>query len=106
MNNDILDDLTSKNEVTFIPTAFNWSSIILLWIGIFFCFNEGIILNIKVIIGILLLLGATIISLYNFKLGIKVTLAIIVLGVVHLVTFYPYEFSFGFSIGETKVGLE
>lgn len=94
----------SKNKSQ--PTSLNWTSIIILWIGIVLCFFSGIISDIQVILGIILLSLSTLITYYKYELGTKITFGIIVLGVLSIVKFFPSSYSIGFGIGDYGVSFE
>ena len=99
----ILDDhLAFKGEKIVQPKLVNWTSIIILWIGILYSIFNGLIYQNKFITGIVMLLITTIFCFSNFKLGVKVTLGIIIFGVLDLVDFFPIKFNFeinGLGIG-------
>ena len=103
MNNEILDDefqiTTEKNY----PKIINWISIIMLWVGIGYCGFYGLLGEIRVIIAIVLLVVSTVLTYFNYELGINITLGIILIGILNLVDFSPIKYFFGFGIFGVKI---
>jgi hypothetical protein len=107
MEKDILDnDLTFKGENEFQPKLINWTSIIILWIGIAYSIFNGLISDTQDIAAIILLAIATIISYLNFNIGVRITLGIILAGVVNLVNFFPHRYELYFAINGFEIGFE
>ena len=68
MTEDILDiEFGTHSKKS--PNIINWASIIILWIGIGVCIAKGMIGNLKLTIGIILLAATTILTYLNFKKG-------------------------------------
>lgn len=84
----------------------NWISIFILWVGLSYSIASGLANDIKVIFAIILLIIATSLTHFNYVLGVKVTLGIIIIGVFNLVDFFHIKYSIGFGINETDLGLE
>lgn len=106
MNKEILDEnLIKKNEnnLTFLVS---WIPLFILWIGIIFQIIYGFLGDLKVLGALVLLIVATGLNYYNYKLGVKVTLGIILLGVVNLVCFIPNRYFIGFGVGSFIVEIE
>lgn len=107
MEKDLIDDESTfkgKNKVK--PKLVHWISIIILWGGIGYCFVNGIITEIQVIAGIILLTISTIITYFKYEIGVKITLGIIALGVLSLVKYFPISYSIGFGIGDFGLAFE
>jgi hypothetical protein len=107
MEKKILDDdliLQDKNKVE--PKLLNWVSILILWLGIGYCLFEGIITDMRVIAGIVLLVIATLATYFKFELGVKITLGIIVIGVFSLVKYVPISYSCEFGFGVVGFAFE
>lgn len=88
------------------PGISNWSSLVLLWIGIALCIYLGLIKETRVIVAIIGLVGASIATYINYELGVKITFGIICLGVMTLLTFYPINAGFSLNIGDFSIGFE
>lgn len=101
MEKEILDDdLAFKEKITTTTKLVNWISIIIFWIGIGYCFVSGIIRDPEVIAGIILLIVATITTYLKYELGVKITLGVIVVGVLSLVKYFPISYSISFGFGD------
>ena len=107
MEKDILDNeliFKDKNEAK--PKLINWTSIIILWGGIGYCFVNGIKTEIQIIAGILLLIISTIVTFFKYDVGVKITLGIIALGVLSLVKYFPVSYSIELGIGNFGLAFE
>lgn len=99
MTDEILDnDVISKKKNPAQLTFKNWISLLILWFGIFNCAFYHLIMDLQVLIAAILLLIATIISYLNFKLGVKLSMGLILIGALSLVQFFPHQFQIGFYI--------
>lgn len=107
MEKEILDeDLVLKEGNKTHPKLVNWISIIILWGGIVHCFLNGIITNIQVIAGLSLLIISTITMYFKYEIGVKITLGIIILGVLGIVKYSPISSLIGFRIMGFDFALE
>ena len=111
MNNEILDhEYSDPQEEIKEVRLVNYSAIILLWLGIGASLLLGWGTEMRVILASLLLGVATTICYTNFKLGVKITLAVILLGILNIVQFFPIRlflsFGFGFEDYGIQLGLE
>lgn len=106
MANEILDSDLSIGERKRKFNPSNWFAIGILWIGIIVCLQSGLIKDIQVIIAILLLIVSTVMIYRNPRLGIRITLGVILLGVLSIVRFFPTQYFIGFGIGALKIGFE
>ncbi|MFT5834929.1 MAG: hypothetical protein ACI97N_002573 [Cognaticolwellia sp.] len=106
MEHEILDDefqvKEKRNQMQFI----NWISLIILWIGIGQCGFVGITDRPKVIAAIVLLIISTITTFAKYELGVKITLGIILLGVLNFVDFSPTKYFISFGINAIEIGIE
>jgi hypothetical protein len=106
MEHEILDDefqvKEKRNQVQFI----NWISLIILWIGIGQFGFVGITDRPKVIAAIVLLIISTITTFAKYELGVKITLGIILLGVLNFVDFSPTKYFISFGINAIEIGIE
>ncbi len=105
MNNEILDDGFEYEETKRFQIV-NWISIIVLWGGIGYCGINGLLTDIKVIAALLLLILSTGITLFNYELGVKVTLGTILIGTINLIDFFPLKHFFSFGINGLEIGFE
>lgn len=106
MNEEVLDDKFQKLPKRYNPSILNWASIIILWIGIGFCFSEGLIGEVKVLIATTLLVLATIVTFLNYKLGVRLTIMVILLGTISLIEFFPTKYFISFGINTIDLGFE
>lgn len=93
MEPEILDaEFTQKKKTPNVSVG-KWFALAILWIGIAFCFARGLF-EIQFIFSILLLILATIANIRNHKSELIITLAIIILGMVKLVYYFPFDVTF------------
>ena len=105
MNPEILDDGFEHKETKRFQIV-NWMSIIVLWGGIGYCGINGLLSEVKVIAATFLLILSTGITFFNYELGVKVTLGIILIGTLNLIDFFPINHFFGFGINGFEIGFE
>lgn len=105
MNSEILDEGFETKEKNRIEIM-NWISLIILWFGIGYCGISGLFGELKVIVAIVLLIISTAITYFNYELGVKITLGIILVGVLNLVDFFPIKYSISFGVNVIEIGFE
>ena len=97
MDRDILDnDLIAEHENNFRPAIWNWVAVILLWLGLLSCILFGLH-TLRVFAAIILLSALSIFFWKNYHSGVKWIFAVIVAGVIDILTFFPVEYSIGFQ---------
>lgn len=106
MSNEILDDRFVNEEKRKRIQILNWISIIILWGGIGYCGINGLLSEIKVIAAIILLILSTGIMYYNYELGVRLTLGVILIGTINLVDFFPLKYFISFGINAIEIGFE
>ncbi len=100
MEKEILDENLDQLENTKLKANLvNWISIVILWIGIGLCVQRGLIGDLQIVAGTVLLMVATFLTHFNYKMGVLVTLGILVLGILTLVEFFPFSLTIGFGFG-------
>lgn len=105
MENQIVGQTSSLNKKMNVqPNWISWISLIILWLGICSCWQNGSITDIRVIISTALLLMVTVVHYFNFDLAIKITLGIIILGVFQILKFFPAHLTFSFEFGGLAFG--
>ena len=105
MSREIIDiefNLEEEKEVQFI----NWVSIIILWLGIGHCGWKGLIFETQVMVAIIFLIISTLLTYFNYTLGIKTTLGIIILGMLALIQFFPVSYYWFFSLNGFGIGID
>ncbi|MEL6867781.1 MAG: hypothetical protein AAFP19_25370 [Bacteroidota bacterium] len=101
MEKDLLDDdLFLQPTKKALPKIVNWTSLILLWLGIGYTTSFSIIDDAQLFLAMSLLCTSALVSYFNFSWGSKLTLGVIVLGILNLVDFFPVKltFHFGFPV--------
>lgn len=106
MDTKILDDGFQIKEKRNKFQIVNWISLIILWIGIAQCGYVGTLGNPKVIAAISLLTISTIITYVKYELGVKITLGIIILGILNLLDFSPTKYFISLGINVIEIGFE
>ncbi len=86
------DDFILKDNKEPEPSIYNWLAIIILWIGMGLNLKNGLITDVQVIIAGALLIAASILTFKNFKLGVKLTFFIILIGIFSFVDFFPNKY--------------
>ena len=100
------NNLSFKAENIIQPKLMNWLSLIILWGGIGYCSIRGIITDVQVALGVILLIISTVATYFKYEAGVKITLGIIALGVLGLVKYFPISYSIGFGIGDFGLDFE
>lgn len=100
------DELSVEGQSKEKSKLINWTSIIILWGGLSYCFVDGSITETKVIIGVLLLLVSTATTFFKYEVGTKITLGAIVIGVFSLAKYFPISYSIGFGVGGFSLTFE
>ena len=106
MNNEIFDDGFEIREERNEAQIVNWISIIVLWIGIGCCGMMGLLSDLKVISAIVFLILSTGITYFNYELGVKITLGVILIGIINLVDFFPIKQFISFGFNSVEIGFE
>ncbi len=106
MKHELLDDEFTITEYPAKAKPINWTSILILWMGIGYCIFNGLLGEVKVIIAIVLLVISTAVTQVNYKLGVRITLGVILIGVFNLVDFFPIKYFFSFGIQSIALGFE
>lgn len=75
----------------------NWSALLFLWAGVIACIAENGPLDWKVIIGVIFLFLTTTLSYSNFQRGVRTTLALILMGMLGWITFFPVQYTISFG---------
>jgi len=105
VNENILDSFDEEKGSS-ESNIKSWSSIVLLWIGIFVSVFNGLITDTITIVSIILLIIATLLTYWKRKAGVIFTLCIILLSVIGLISFYPIKYEIGISVGWVFLGFE
>lgn len=84
----------------------SWSSIIILWIGIFYCGINQLLDETKEFAALFFLIISTAITYLNFKQGVRLTLLMTLLGAFNLLVFFPFQILLSFGFGELGIGFE
>ncbi len=95
MKQQTLDDGLSMRRKH--PSFLNWLSIYLLWAGLVFYFVRVPVFDIQVLASVALLAASTTVTYFNYSLGVRITLGVILLGIFNILTFSPIKFSIGFG---------
>jgi len=111
MSTQILDEELIQKEV--IPVGKNWKNYLalsILWIGnltyiCLFLLAESIS-DIRVLFTSLFLVGATIVTYKKFDAGVKFTFCLILLGVFHILLFFPIYYTFSFRVGSAMIVID
>ena len=77
-----------------------------MWAGIGYCGVSGLLSELKVIFAIILLAVSTGVTYLNFRLGVKITLGIILIGTLNLIDFFPTKYFISFGINVIEIGFE
>jgi len=83
-----------------------WTALLLLWIGTAFCIAARLTSEPRVFAGMVLLAFSTVMTYLRPEVGIKITLGVIVLGVVSLLTFSPFNYEVGIGIGNFRPSIQ
>jgi len=100
------NDLIPPSEKGNPNLILRWTALIILWIGIAFCVAVGLTSEPRVIVGMVLLALSTVMTYFKPEVGIKITLGVIVLGVVSLLTFSPFYYEVGIGIGNFRPSIQ
>lgn len=107
MENEILDDnLIAREENSAHSNLVNWTSLICLWIGIVFSALFGVISEPTTIAGVIALVLVSAISYYSMEIGAKVSIVVIIAGVLKLLTFFPLSLELNFDIFELSFDVD
>ena len=106
MNSEILDDeFITKGEKEQSKIV-KWLSIMILWAGIGFCGSNGLLGELKVIVAIVLLTLSTVVTYFNYELGVKITFWVILIGMINLIDFFPVKYLISFGLNTIEIGFE
>lgn len=107
MDKEIIDNVLFEPKVSDgRPPLKSYSSLAILWIGIFISIANGIVYDWHVILGILLVILSTGITYFNHSLGVKVTFGIIILGVISVAHYFPSKLLVGITLGRSALAIE
>ncbi len=106
MQEDIIDDYFIEKPKQSRLKWVGYASLVILCLGLFLCFRNGLLGNIKVLIAIVALSVTTGLTFYKPKIGLKVTMVLILLANFGLIRFFPFTVGVGLRIGSFLIGVE
>ncbi|MEM9544829.1 MAG: hypothetical protein AAGA77_02595 [Bacteroidota bacterium] len=106
MDHDILDiDLVEEHEHEFQPSIWNWIAVILLWLGLILCIVFGLH-SLDVYAAMISLSIISYVFWKNYQIGVKWIFAIIIAGIIGLLTFFPIFYSIGFEYNNSEISFD
>lgn len=93
-------------EVEEQRSIFNWTAIILLWVGIGWCIANGYLGSFKNTVAIILLFMTSFVMYKYYPWGIKMTFGLLLMGALSTLDFFPYDIYFEFGVSNIGVGID